>query len=101
MSANVQNAGTQKTNSMRNGNDDGESRTNSPHIGRDTRREDDMKKFWKTKRFWVTFMSVVAAVVSGVIDDQQLREGILAAVTAAMVYVAGLFGVEIKRTGPQ
>lgn len=60
-----------------------------------------MKKFWKTKRFWVTFMAVVAAVVSGVIDDQQLREGILAAVTAAMVYVAGLFGVEIKRTGPQ
>lgn len=58
-----------------------------------------MKKFWKTKRFWVTFMAVVAAVVSGVIDDQQLREGILAAVTAAMVYVAGLFGVEIKRTG--
>lgn len=58
-----------------------------------------MKTFWKTKRFWVTFMSVVAAVVSGVIDDQQLREGILAAVTAAMVYVAGLFGVEIKRTG--
>ena len=44
-------------------------------------------------------MAVVAAVVSGVIDDQQLREGILAAVTAAMVYVAGLFGVEIKRTG--
>lgn len=57
--------------------------------------------FYRTKRFWVTFMAVVASVVSGVIDDQQLREGILAAVTAAMVYVAGLFGVEIKRTGPQ
>ena len=60
-----------------------------------------MKKFWKTKRFWVTFMAVVAAVVSGVIDDQQLREGILAAVTAAItgrmrIVVSLLFFVKCR-----
>ena len=58
------------------------------------------KTFLKSKRFWLTMLSVIAAVISGLIENQQLREGILAAVTALMVYVAGLFGVEIKRTTP-
>ena len=58
------------------------------------------KTFLKSKRFWLTMLSVIAAIISGLIDNQQLREGILAAVTALMVYVAGLFGVEIKRTTP-
>lgn len=58
------------------------------------------KTFLKSKRFWLTMLSVIAAAISGLIENQQLREGILAAVTALMVYVAGLFGVEIKRTTP-
>ena len=58
------------------------------------------KSFLKSKRFWLTVLSVTGAIISGLVENQQLREGILAAVTALMVYVAGLFGVEIKRTEP-
>lgn len=58
------------------------------------------KTFLKSKRFWMTVISIAGAIVSGLVEDQQLREGILAAVSAAMIYVAGLFGVEIKRTSP-
>ncbi len=59
-----------------------------------------MKSFLKSKRFWLTVLSALSAAISGLVDDPNLREGILAAVAAIMTYVLGLFGVEIKRTTP-
>lgn len=59
-----------------------------------------MRPFLKSKRFWLTVLSALSAVISGTIDDPQLREGVLVAVASIMTYVLGLFGVEIKRTSP-
>lgn len=60
-----------------------------------------MKPFWKTKRFWLMVSGVSVAACTALVDDVQTRQTLLYIIGVLLTYMAGLFGVEIKRTGPQ
>lgn len=57
------------------------------------------KAFWKTKRFWLMVVAAATAACTALVDDIQTRQTLLYIIGVLLTYMAGLFGVEIKRTG--